>query len=251
MSTIYKTIFFLVAVLPACLTRAQEPAIKTDLTYLVNAPKVKTDRPPVVIILHGYGANERDLFDISKSYDGRFLSFALRGPYSKDGACWWYDIEWSKDSIKKHNYQQLKESEAKLFSFISKACKAYGADSSKVYIMGFSQGAIIAYDMLLVKPHKIKGIVALSGRLLPETKLIKPVGLKPGANACFIGHGYSDNIIKPVESEKAAAYLKELKVKVTAKSYEMPHSISGDELNDIKVFLKKQLDPEKPEQGKK
>lgn len=232
--------------------KAQEPVVKTDLVYLVNLPKVKSERPPVIIILHGYGANERDLFDIARSYDGRFLSFALRGTHSKDGACWWYDIEWSNDSIKKHNYDQLKESKAKIFSFISQACKAYRADSNKVYIMGFSQGAIIAYDMLLSKPQKIKGIVALSGRLLPETKGIKPVGLKPGTNTCFIGHGYSDNIIKPVESEKAAAYLKGVNVKVTAKTYQMPHSISGDELNDIKQFLKKQLDPEKPEKpGKK
>ncbi len=234
--------YFLIASLN--LLEAQTPTIATNLTYLVNVPKQKTAKPPVVIVLHGYGANEKDLFDITKSFDDRFLSFSLRAPYSKDGACWWYAIEWKNDSIKTHNYTELKESEKQIFSFISQACKAYNADSNRVYIMGFSQGAIIAYDMLLRKPNKIKGILALSGKLLPQSKAIQ-TSLKPNENMCFIAHGRSDNVIKPIESEIASAYFKSLKAQVSFNSYEMPHSISGDELNDIKQFLKKQLDPPK------
>lgn len=224
---------------------AQEPSIKTDLKYLVNLPKQKTAKPPVIILLHGYGANEADLFDITKSFDERFLSFSIQGPTCIDGGCRWYDIERKNDTLKLHNYVQLKESEKKLFQFISNACKAYKADSSKVFIIGFSQGAIMAYDMLVSKPTKIKSILALSGFVLPQTKAQKFTNPKPEANTCFIAHGYSDNIIKPEKAEDASAYLKSQKIKVEQKMYQMPHSICGDELNDIKRFLVKQIEPEK------
>lgn len=224
---------------------AQNPKINSDLKYLVNLPTVKTERPPVIILLHGYGANETDLFDITKSFDGRFISFAVQAPSCVDGGCRWYDIEWQSDSVKSHNYTQLKSSEKKLFQFISSACKTYKADSSKVMIIGFSQGAIMAYDMLLSKPEKIKAIVALSGKLLAETKTIKLGKVKPEEKNCFIAHGYSDNVIKPKHADEAATYLLTQKFKVEKKLYEMPHSICGDELNDIKRFLVKQIDPPK------
>jgi phospholipase/carboxylesterase len=232
----------------------QTPTINSELKYLVNLPTKKTEKPPVIILLHGYGANESDLFDITKSFDGRFLSFSVQAPTCEGSGCRWYDIEWQNDSVKNHNYAQLKVSEKKLFQFISSACKAYKADSSKVIIIGFSQGAIMAYDMLLTKPDKIKAIMALSGRLLPESKTIKLGKTKAEEGMCFIAHGYSDNVIKPKHADDAASYMGTQKFRVEKKMYEMPHSICGDELNDMKRFLIKVLDPpptEKPKPTKK
>jgi phospholipase/carboxylesterase len=138
----------------------------------------------------------------------------------------------------------LKQSKAKLLSFISNACRAYKADSTKVFLMGFSQGAIIAYDMALTNPNKIAGVMALSGRLLEETKSNKMDATAISKLKFYIAHGYSDNVIDIKEAEKANEFLKTKKVtNVQYKNYEMPHSICGDELNDIKKWLKKQIDP--------
>lgn len=220
--------------------------IQTDLVYKVNEALKKTDKPsPVLIMLHGYGSNEEDLFDIAKSLDERFITFSLRGPNAtKDGGFCWYNLEFLPNQQFKYDYQQAKISRAKILSFISNACKAYHLDSNNVFIMGFSQGSIMAYDLAITAPKKIKGVLALSGRLMEESKNQKTDWVQLAKVKFFIAHGTSDKVIKIEEAEKATAFFKSKKVvDVMYTSYEMPHSINGKELNDIKAWLKKAIEP--------
>ena len=220
---------------------AKSQTVITDLVYKVNKPAQTTKKTPVLIMLHGYGSNETDLFDISKTIDERYIVFSLRAPYVlKDGGFSWYDLQFLPQQQFTYNYKETKESRKKILSFISNACKAYNVDSTQVILMGYSQGTIMAYDVALSAPTKIKGVVALSGLLLDETKAIKTDWAKAINVKFFIAHGYSDNVIKVSEADKVNTFLKSKKViDVTYKNYEMPHAIMGNELNDIKKWLKK------------
>ncbi len=224
--------------------------VNTDLTYSVNPSKAKSD-PPVLILLHGYGSSEGDLIEIAKTLDERFLTFSLRAPFKGSEVGYsWYELTRTRTNELTSNYTELKESKAKILSFISNACKTYKADSTKVFLMGFSQGAIMAYDIALTSPTKIAGILALSGKMLEETKKAMTQATSVAKIKFFIAHGNSDNMIPIKEAEKANEFLKTNTIKeVTYKTYEMPHSISGAELNDIKAWLKKQINP--PEKAKK
>ncbi len=215
--------------------------VTTDLVYKVSKPAIVNKKTPVLIMLHGYGSNETDLFDISKSIDERYIIFSIRAPFTlKEGSFCWFNLEFLPENKFKRNYLEAIESRKKLFSFISSACKNFNVDSSQVFLMGFSQGAIMAYDIALANPSKIKGVVALSGLLLDETKTLKTDWTKAVNIKFFIAHGYSDNVIKIAEADKVNDFLKLKKViDVTYKNYEMPHAIMGNELNDIKQWLKK------------
>jgi phospholipase/carboxylesterase len=216
--------------------------ITTELTYSVYPSKLKTNAP-VMIFLHGYGSNEADLFDISKALDERFITFSLRAPLNaKEVGYCWYDLNFLPNKQITSNYTQAKESRTKILSFISSACKVYKADSTKVFLMGFSQGAIMAYDLALNDPKKIAGIMALSGKLLEDSKAAKLDTAAVAKVKFFIAHGYSDNIIDIKEAQKANDFLKEKKIRdLVYKNYEMSHALSGAELNDIKAWLKKAL----------
>lgn len=221
--------------------------INTTLEYKVNLPLKKTAKVPVVIMLHGYGSNEADLFDISKSFDERMITFSLRGPYpdaSKQGYSW---FELNKNEQKEYtiNYKETIESRKKVLSFISHACKAYALDSTQVFVMGFSQGAIMCYDLAFSNPGKIKGVLPLSGFLLPQTKELKPKDEALMKTGFFIAHGTQDNVIDFKKGEEAVTLLTAKKIPVTFKSYSMPHSICGKELNDIKSWLDAQIVKEK------
>lgn len=218
--------------------------IDTELTYSVNPSKAKSN-PPVLILLHGYGSSEGDLFALSQSIDDRFLTFSLRAPFKGAEVGYsWYELKFRPNKETTCNYTEAKESRAKILSFISNACKAYKADSTKVYLLGFSQGAIMAYDVALNSPKKIAGILALSGKLLEESKPAKIDNTAVAKVKFFIAHGRSDNIIDIKEAEKADEYLAANLIKeVTYKPYEMPHTLMGAELNDIKAWLKKALGP--------
>jgi phospholipase/carboxylesterase len=216
--------------------------IDTDLTYLVHEPARKTAKTPVLILLHGYGSSETDLFDLSKVLDPAFIVFSLRAPYPAGSGFAWYNLEFLPDQQFRYNYQQAQQSRTRVLAFISKACAAYGVDSSQVFLMGFSQGAILAYDMALAAPKKIKGVLALSGRMMEESKTLKTDWAKLAAVKFFIAHGYSDNVIKIADGEKASAFLKSKKVTdLTYNAYEMPHVLNGKELNDIKRWLTKAI----------
>ena len=228
--------------------------VTTSLTYSVNLPKKQAAKTPVLIMLHGYGSNEADLFDIAKALDGRFITFSLRAPntIAENSFCW-YALEPSPDGERKYNYSEARNSKAKIMSFISNACKAYKLDSTQVFIMGFSQGAIMAYDLAITSPKKIKGVLALSGRMMEESKALKTDALQLAKVKFYVAHGNSDNVIKIADAEKAVEFLKTKNVSDLAfKTYEMPHSINGKELNDIKAWLVKAITPpgEKKEEKK-
>ena len=84
----------------------------------------------------------------------------------------------------------------------------------------------------------------LSGKLMKESKDQKIDWTKAAKTKYFIAHGNSDNVIKISEADSAVKFLKSKKVnELTFNNYEMPHSINGKELNDIKSWLKKAIDP--------
>lgn len=225
-----------------------------SLTYSVQQPTKKTARPPVLILLHGYGSHEEDLFELARTMDPRFMTFSLRAPNAlpQGGFCW-YALEFSEGQPARYDYGQAESSRKQILSFISRACKTYQLDSTQVFLLGFSQGAIMAYDLALSSPARVKGVVALSGRMMDESRQHKASPALLSRLRFFIGHGLSDNVIKPVEAEKASAFLKEKKVaEVTHKTYEMPHSLSGQELNDLRAWLTKAITPtgKQPAEGK-
>ena len=217
--------------------------IETDLVYKVKEPTKKTTNPPVLILLHGYGSNEEDLFDLANTFDERFITFSLRAPRAlqENGFCW-YTLGDGPNRSLKYDYKEAKQSSEKVLNFIKKACRAYQLDSSSVFLLGFSQGAILSYDIALSSPGKIKGVMALSGRLMVESKTRCSNWALMNKTWFFIAHGNFDNVIQAKESENAATFLKSKGLKnVSYQSYDMQHSINGKELNDMKSWLSKAL----------
>ena len=213
-------------------------SIQTSLVYSVNASDGSQAHPPLLILLHGYGSNENDLLDLSKAFDPSFTSITLRGPrVIAQGSYAWYDLQVG-GGARVYDYAQAVKSRNLILSFISNACKTLSLDSNRVFVMGFSQGAIMSYELALSANGKIAGIVPLSGRMMDETKKL-PIKWEKLANLqVFIGHGSSDNVLAIEESTKAEAFLKAGKIKnIVFKTYQMAHSISGQEINDLKLWF--------------
>src|SRR5436190_9483078 len=89
--------------------------IESSISYSVNPPASGAEHPPVLILLHGYGSNESDLLDMSKSFDKNFITFSLRAPFAtNNGGFSWYEVEFLPDSEIKYIYSQLKQSREKI-----------------------------------------------------------------------------------------------------------------------------------------
>jgi phospholipase/carboxylesterase len=207
------------------------------LTYSVHRHSRTVQKPAVLILLHGYGSNESDLFSLARELDPRLLIASIRGPWAapRGGFCW-SSLEFLANHQFRYDYAQAEESERKIARFISQLCIAYHADSTQVYLMGFSQGAIISLDYAFHCPDKVAGVLALSGKIIPESE---SSNLHVDKVAFFVGHGTQDNIIPYLEAVRLKGILDKRKVKdVTFRKYEATHTITNDELADIRSWLR-------------
>src|SRR2546429_586190 len=112
---------------------------KLSLVHLVRQPLVKSASPPLLLLLHGVGSNEYDLFGLAPYLDKRFLIISVRAPYTLGSDSFaWFEINFTPQGIIIQP-EQAEASRNKLIAFLNEAVTTYGANPRQVYLMGFSQ----------------------------------------------------------------------------------------------------------------
>src|SRR5579884_1061582 len=106
-----------------------EPVSDLALVHLVRpAETPEQDDPPLLILLHGIGSDERDLFSFADYLDPRCVIVAVRAPRSYDfGGHSWFDVDLDPDRFTT-NEAHVEESLGLLTRFIGEAVERYGAD---------------------------------------------------------------------------------------------------------------------------
>ena len=115
----------------------------SKLHYLIREPKVILDKNPLLLLLHGYGSNEEDLFSFASELPDHYYIISARAPYPLPpyGNAW-YAIDFDANMNKFSNDEQAIESRDLIVEFIDELIQKYPIDSTKVNLIGFSQGAI-------------------------------------------------------------------------------------------------------------
>lgn len=212
---------------------------KSVLKYLVKEPKIKIPKPPLIILLHGFGSNEKDLFALAEHLPENFLVVAIRAPYAigEDGYAWYHaDFSTSKPI---YNKEEAEKSRNTIIQFIGELKQKHQFDDKQVYLCGFSQGAIMSYSVGLTRPDLIKGIAIMSGRLLEDVKPMIVANEKLKQLNIFISHGTNDQVLNIQNARDAVAYLKKLNLNPVYKEYNEEHTISNQMLNDLISWLRK------------
>ena len=211
-----------------------------NLHYLIQEPKVKHDKNPLLLLLHGYGSNEEDLFSFASELPNDSYVISVRAPYDlQPYGHAWYAIHFDADENKFSDNVQAKQSVELIAGFIDEIVKQYPIDAKNVTLIGFSQGAILSYATALTYPEKISKVVALSGYLnqeiLPEvidTKAISHLKF-------FVSHGSVDQVI-PVEwARKAKPALENLGLEVEYHEYPVGHGVAPQNFFDFKNWLQR------------
>lgn len=205
-------------------------------------------KPPLLMLLHGVGSNEEELFALAPQLDPRFYVLSLRGPYEiAPGQFGWYELSFTPRG-QAPNEQQAEESRNLLAQFITQAVEHYEAAPELVFLLGFSQGGSLCLATLLTEPTGIRGVVAIAARLLPG--LLKPGSPLGGKLAeapdlqkrsLFLGHGISDQVT-PIETARGVeGILARAPLEMTYREYEMGHEIGERCLRELDVWLRTQL----------
>lgn len=209
-----------------------------SLSHLVRRPKRESEgKPPLLVLLHGIGANERDLFSMVPALDPRFLIVSARAPIvMMPGMHAWFNIEFTPQGMIP-DLDQAEESRLLLVRFIDELVEGYGADPRCVYLMGFSQGAMMSFAVALTHPEKVTGVVAMSGRL-PAHLLSKAAPAEELSKLTLIvTHGIYDPVIPIEHGRRCREELEKLPVDLTYREYPMEHQVIEESLRDVSRWL--------------
>ncbi len=210
--------------------------IETSLYHIVQSPRKPVgEKYPTLIMLHGLGADEQDLLGLADYLDERMLVISARAPYPYpySGGFSWYDLL----EIGKPDLPMFAESFRKLNQFIDDVKKGYPVDSSKIFLLGFSMGAIMSYAISLTQPNEFAGVIANSGYIPEDAGLTLPWGSKT-TTPYFVAHGTQDPVIPVSMGQRAKKLLEAANISHVYKEYPMGHQISEESLSDMSEWLR-------------
>lgn len=211
------------------------------LDHLVRRPAAPRGPPPLLVLLHGIGADEQDLFGLAAHLDGRFLVVSARAPFEAEPLGYaWYAIDWSAFPPRA-DAAQARESRGHVERFLAEAVAAYGADPAAVHLLGFSQGASMALAVALSRPDLVRSVVAHSGRLLRQ---LVPAAPPPGLAGLPVlwQHGRHDPVVPLAFADEARGLLEPLGVDLERRDYDLGHEVGAESLRDLSGWLSARLD---------
>ncbi|WP_442265957.1 alpha/beta hydrolase [Tenacibaculum sp. ZS6-P6] len=209
-----------------------------SLFYKERAPKVATENPNVLILLHGYGSNEDDLFSFAEELSDELLIITVRAPYEMGyGGYAWYAINFDANNDKFSDTKQASESVDKIAVFIDEIQAKY--NTNKTFLLGFSQGAILSYGLSLRYPNKVQHVVALSGYLLED--LIPKEISESITTDYYISHGIVDQVIPFAWAKKTPDFLNKLNLQNEFHEYPVGHGVAPQNFYSFKDWIDKRL----------
>ena len=221
-----------------------EPIPITDLalTYLVRQAEVPSGaKAPLLLLLHGVGSNERDLFTFADYLDPACTIISIRAPREYVIGHSWFDLELAPGRFEV-NHQQIMDSCAQLIHFIDAAIERYDADPQRVLIGGFSQGAIMSLLVGLTQPQRVSGVVCMSGCLTPDIEPhLAPAEALAGM-PILMTHGVTDGIIPISFGRHTRDILEKLPVKLSYHEFgDMGHEVNLQSLEEVLTWTTTQL----------
>jgi phospholipase/carboxylesterase len=182
----------------------------------------------VVLLLHGYGADERDLPELM-NYLPELAWVSPRAPErSSVGGFSWYQVE----NPLTPDAQAIAEATQKLWNWIDTIVPA----DSPLIVLGFSQGGLMATQLLRTHPERILGTVILAGFVF-DGELNGDAALKDLKPKVFYGRGLQDPMIDPQRVSKLNSWLQPHARAVIRKYDGLGHAIDQRVLADVSDFI--------------
>lgn len=212
--------------------------METSFIYELRKPETEEEGKtyPAIFLMHGMGSKEQDIMALADGLERDAYIFGIRGSIAQPPGFAYFTIE----GFGKPHRAVFDDTIQKLTGFINEAIDTYAINSDKVFLGGFSQGAILSMVLGLTMGSKITGVFALSGYIpsfVKETYEILPVrGLQ-----VFISHGERDPAFPLTWGEANRDYFNELGATVNFHAYPAGHKVSLDNYRDFRAWLDREL----------
>lgn len=213
----------------------------------------KHDNPKkLIFMLHGYGDNAANFMHLAQPIDQeewQAAYVALNAPGSITGnfmGYQWFDLypsgiyiaEAGPKEFKKINYE-VNQSVRKIVNTIDQYCESLKLSYEDCFLMGFSQGAMMTFEVGSFLQKKLAGLGILSGRIMSH-EIIENDSLLQ--TPIFISHGELDEVIPVKNYHLATKFLKTNKCNFESHILSQDqHNISPETITLFQNFIKKIL----------
>jgi phospholipase/carboxylesterase len=215
-----------------------------SLEYLVLYPDGYDSghRYPLVILLHGFGANMYDLASLAPAIDRqRYVYLCPNAPLKDPVALGMSGRAWMP--ISKHTTaSDISKPETMITEFIEEMVALYSPGISQVVLCGFSQGGMMTYQVGLPRPDNFAGLAILSGRIANSNALSGRLPITRDLQI-FIAHGTEDPIINVEEARDSKRFLQGHGYQPQYHEFDMAHGISQDVLEVLEPWIHQVLSP--------
>mgnify|MGYP003151346287 CR=1 FL=1 len=212
------------------------------LDHIIRKPKVSVENAPALILLHGYGSDENDLFSFADEMPEELFIISAKAPYPMQpyGNAW-YAIHFDNENGKFSDDIQAIKSRDMIATFIDQVIENYPVDASKINLLGFSQGSILSYAVALTYPEKVDNVIALSGYINKE--IFGQDYLKNDLSqlSFYCSHGSADQVIPVDWARRTKPFLENLGVDFTYSEFPVGHGVAPQNFFELKEWLKKKL----------
>ena len=213
-----------------------------NLIHTIHAPS-GAGPYPTILTLHGRGANAMDLLGLAPLLcGGKFLMICPQGPLETPIGPGMTGYAWYPMSMGgPPDVDAILSSRRELEAFIERCLASYPIDRKKLALLGFSQGGVMSYSLALTHPERFAALAVLSSWLPKELEARLNVSDAVQALPTLIQHGTQDPMIEVDRARDSVERLRQLKLPLTFREYEMAHEITPGSMRDLSAWLEEKV----------
>ncbi len=195
------------------------------LSFLERLPKQHSgEHPPLIVLLHGRGAEAKTIFSIEGLLDPRFHVLAFTAPFASPiGGFQWFSPNTLSINEEHDDADRFGDAEQILTDDLDYHIQRLHAEGAPLFIWGFSQGAAMSLIIGLRGKIQVTGIVPMSGFLPSPIRKWKHWNTDINA---ILSHGSNDEVLPTETSKHTQEFLRSIGIDAAYYEYKGPHKMS-------------------------
>ena len=209
-----------------------------QLSFLERPAPLDCASPWLLVLMHGVGSNEADLFGLERYVPAQFHVVSLRAPYAMGpNAYAWFAFDVLPDGGRRIDEAQEITSRQCVADTVAAAAEQLGIPAERVVVGGFSQGGIMSLSLLLTQPALLKAAVVWHSRLLEQISghVAAPEAFRQ--RKLWLSHGTQDTVIPLSSAHAIRDRVAQLPVDMAYSEYGVGHTIAPQELRACMEWL--------------
>ena len=199
-------------------------------------------RYPLVVMLHGFGANMQDLAGLAPSINRKgYVYVCPNAPIPFELAPGMVGYGWHPPRGQSTD-EHFDQAEKFLDAFFAEALAEFGGDDGRAMLLGFSQGGGMTYRMGLERADKFAALIALSASL-PDPEVLRPRLPDHRRQPVFVAHGLHDQMVSMDSARRTREFLDEEGYTLSYNEYNMGHEIPVEVLRDMVPWMEAIVPP--------